>query len=306
MQLTAYYRDYNLPWEQDPEQQQRFRKILYICLALLAILCVTIPFIYVPTDLSPEPIPPRLARVMIEEPPKPPPPPPPPPPKVKPLVTDAKLPVSRTPTPVDPKQKALEKAKKSGLLDELADLRQQIEDQPVTEMKNLTAAVGEGSHAERSLISSKVGASSGGIQTTGASRGFGAGAGSLTGYNANNVSSGIINAGKAARQATRSGASGKARRSQEEIAEMIDRNKGAIYSIYNRALRERPELQGKLVIEFTISPAGDVTACRVVSSELKDDDLERKIVSRIKLIHFEAKDVEAITTTAPIDFFPGG
>jgi hypothetical protein len=46
--------------------------------------------------------------------------------------------------------------------------------------------------------------------------------------------------------------------------------------------------------------------CRVVSTELKDDELERKIISLVKLFHFEAKDVETITTTKPIDFFPAG
>jgi len=41
-----------------------------------------------------------------------------------------------------------------------------------------------------------------------------------------------------------------------------------------------------------------------VSSELGDQELEQKLVQRIKLFRFEAKDVEAITTTKPIDFFP--
>ena len=44
--------------------------------------------------------------------------------------------------------------------------------------------------------------------------------------------------------------------------------------------------------------------CRVVSSELHDADLESKIVARVKSFRFEAKDVETITTTKPIDFFP--
>ena len=64
---------------------------------------------------------------------------------------------------------------------------------------------------------------------------------------------------------------------------MFDRNKGAIYALYTRALRERPELQGKVVLEFTIAPSGEVTACRVVSSELSDPELERKIVARVRL-----------------------
>ena len=31
---------------------------------------------------------------------------------------------------------------------------------------------------------------------------------------------------------------------------------------------------------------------------------ERKLVARVKSFRFEARDVETITTTKPIDFFP--
>ena len=104
--------------------------------------------------------------------------------------------------------------------------------------------------------------------------------------------------------ARRTGTSGKASRSREEIELVFDKNKGAIFSLYNRALRNDPTLEGKLVLRLTIAPNGTVTFCEIVSSELNDPDLESKLVARIKLFRFEAKDVEAITTTKPIDFFP--
>jgi TonB family protein len=104
--------------------------------------------------------------------------------------------------------------------------------------------------------------------------------------------------------ARRTGTSGKASRSREEIELVFDRNKGAIFALYNRALRADPTLEGKLVLRLTIAPNGAVTFCEIVSSELGDPDLEAKLVSRIKLFRFEAKDVEPITTTKPIDFFP--
>jgi TonB family protein len=63
-------------------------------------------------------------------------------------------------------------------------------------------------------------------------------------------------------------------------------------------------LQGKLVLEFTIAPTGEITMCRVVSSELNDPELESKIVARVRLFHFDPKDVESITTTKPMEFFP--
>jgi TonB family protein len=69
-------------------------------------------------------------------------------------------------------------------------------------------------------------------------------------------------------------------------------------------LRANPKLRGKLVLRFTIAPDGNVSFCEVVSSELNDPDLEQKVVQRVLLFQFEPKNVDAITTTKPIDFFP--
>jgi TonB family protein len=238
---------------------------------------------------------------MVEEKPKPPPPPPPvaqpkPKPETKP---------TPVPKPVDKTADARKKADQSGLLklkDELADLRQSMDLTPLGQTKNLQGAVGQDSHAERSLIASKVGAGSAGITSASASRGFGTGAGSLTGHDTMAVSSRL--AAVASGGGVAKGGSGKPSRSEEEIALVFDSNKGAIYALYGRALRDTPELQGKLVLEFTISPAGEVTECHVVSSELNNPELERKIVARVKLFRFAAKDVATITTTKPIEFVP--
>jgi TonB family protein len=201
---------------------------------------------------------------------------------------------------------AREKAQKSGLLklqDQLADLRDNSVLDKAAQTKNLTGKVNEDTASERSLITSKVGASSGGINTASLSRGYGSGAGSLTGHNTTQVTSAVL--ARQAEDGVRRGAgSNKATRSEEEIALIFDRNKGAIYSIYTRALRDKPDLRGKLVLELTISPDGAITRCDVVSSELGDAELERKLVARIKQFRFEARDVGAITVTKPIDFFP--
>ena len=303
--LVPYYREYELPWEGDTESSARFRKILRVLLILFLLFGILFPLLPTPQRTAAEnEVPQRLARVMIEQKPKPPPPPPvvQEQPKPKPEVEKKPVPVP----PVDHRQQAREKAQKSldRVKDELADLREQMDLTPLSQTKNLSGAVGADSHAERSLITSKVGAGSGGITSANSSRGFGTGAGSLTGHDTTAVTSSIARGGLNSRGPTRTGSSGKAARSREEIELVFDHNKGAIYGLYNRALRERAELQGKLVLEFTIAPSGEVTMCRVVSSELNDPDLESKIVARVRLFHFDPKDVETVTTTKPIDFFP--
>jgi TonB family protein len=93
-------------------------------------------------------------------------------------------------------------------------------------------------------------------------------------------------------------------RSREEIELVFEKNKGAIFALYNRALRRDPTLQGKLVLRLTIDPSGVVTACEIDSSELNDPEMERKLVQRVKMFRFKEKDVAKVTTTKPIDFFP--
>ena len=72
----------------------------------------------------------------------------------------------------------------------------------------------------------------------------------------------------------------------------------------SRALREEPSLQGRVVLELKIAPEGQVVDLRIVSSELKAADLERKLLARIKQFDFGAKDVDAMTVTWPVDFLP--
>jgi TonB family protein len=304
VELRPYYRTFDLPWDIDPEESERLRKFLTVALVAVLVAVVVIPFLPVPQRAAQEEVPQRLAKVMLDyKPPEPPPPPPKPKEEPKPEVKVAAI----APKPVDRTDEARKKAQKAvrQFQDELADLRQNLPEIPVEQTRNLTGAVGADSRAERALITSKVGAASGGIATTSSSRGFGAGAGSLEGHNTTRVGlpAGVPVGGRG-EGATRSGNSGKASRSREEIELVFDRNKGAIYALYSRALREQPDLQGKMVLEFTIAPSGEVTMCRVVSSEIKDPELERKIVARVRLFRFEARDVEAITTTKPIDFFP--
>ncbi|MET0499152.1 MAG: AgmX/PglI C-terminal domain-containing protein [Steroidobacteraceae bacterium] len=304
--LAPYYRLYDLPWSPTEDVERGFRKVLRIVLAVFVVLAVLVTLLPVPEQarVKAPPIPDRVVRLLLEKPV--PPPPPPPPPKIEPEKKPEPVKVEPVPQPPKPKpvEDAREKAQKSGLLklqDQLADLRDNSVLDKASMTKNLTGKVNETTSAERSMITSKVGASSGGINTAALSRGYGGGQGSLTGHNTTQVTSAVLDAKPD--KVTRGG-SGKATRSEEEIATIFDRNKGAIYSIYTRALRDKPELKGKVVLELTISPAGEITRCEVVSSELNDPELERKLVSRIKLFRFEARDVGAITVTKPIDFFP--
>ena len=100
------------------------------------------------------------------------------------------------------------------------------------------------------------------------------------------------------------GGNGKASRAIEDVRLVFERNKGAIYAIYNRALREEPALQGKVVLKLTIAPSGSVVDCRIASTELKNPDVESKLLARIRQFDFGAKDVNEMVVNYPLDFLP--
>lgn len=180
---------------------------------------------------------------------------------------------------------------------------------------------------DRALITSNATGGSGGINTAALSRdsgggglagrsttlvegvaggggggGPGGGGGSATGGKGNGAGIGGGSANKGG--AVQRGNSGKASRSLEEIRLVFERHKGAIYAIYNRALRDDASLQGKVVVELRIAPSGAVSSLRLVSSELKTPELEGKLLARIRQFDFGAKDVEEMVVSWPLDFLP--
>lgn len=312
-----YYREYRLPWTRSTSEERKFRRLLAIILGVTFFLGAVWPWIPTPTvdPNAADQIPPRIAKLLLE---RKPPPPPPKPKQTEPEPEALKDPepelVANEPPPPQPEpapepeidyQKVAREQAQAALLpftEDLAALADSNILEKVTNQRVLTASVGQAARNERSMITSKVGTASSGISTANMSRNTG-GSG-LAGRSTTAIESPVASIGRSGGGARRTGSSGKASRSREEIELVFDKNKGAIFALYNRALRVDPTLEGKLVLRLTIAPNGEVTFCEIVSSELGDADLERKLVQRIKLFRFEARDVEAITTTKPIDFFP--
>jgi len=254
----------------------------------------------------------------------------------------APVPEARNPIPGKPPGEALDAARRKATGVGLLAMKEQLAElhgAPVAVQLNKEAikpglgvgtgtgpGVGAGTEAGlpvRSMITSNATGGSGGINTAGYSRntgggglagrsttlvegtaggGGGGGPGGGGGYGTGGKGTGA--GGSPVGGTLQKGGSGKASRSIEEIRLVFERNKGAIYAIYNRALREDPSLQGKVVLELKIAPAGNVVSCRLVSSELKTPELEQKLLARIQQFDFGAKDVDQMVVTYPMDFLP--
>lgn len=330
-------------WQYADQADARYRRIMRRMVVVYLVLAIAIPWIKLvgvekgggdsgkeryarlvepapvaakaeepPPAPEPEPEP-------VPEPPKPEPKPKPEPPKPQPVKEQPKPVVEPPPTPPPPtqemlRQQARQTAQRSGLLamqDQLADLRD----------RNISSIQGS-----RPLASAE---KSGGGQVSGSSND----ASAAFAQSATQASSGIAtpNASGARRQSgtkldqrktttvespvgfgqdkTKPGQDGDkliAGRTLEEIQLTFDRAKSAFYSIFDRASRANPNIgSGKIVVSLTIAPDGSVTDCKLVSSTFGDPDLENKVVQRVKLLNFGAKNVPSFTyPNYPINYLP--
>ncbi|MFT5739882.1 MAG: protein TonB, partial [Gammaproteobacteria bacterium] len=202
------------------------------------------------------------------------------------------------------KETAREVAQQSGLIalkDELADLRDfSIDD--VIDLPQQTEGKQEIKVATTSeLLTSNAVSTSGGIKTDTLNRKIQTS--ELSSRATTRVESKIQTAEKI-KTATSTKKTTTTQRSSDEIERVFQKNKGGIYSIYQRALRKNPSLVGKVVVELTIAPDGTVTDVKILSSELGDKTLEGKLRLKIKRFKFASANVPAITVTYPIDFLP--
>jgi TonB family protein len=303
----------NFPWV-DHQEDRSFRRIMIVTLLLFLGAGVVLNTIKLPevvqknlVDVSP-----ILEKQKIK---------PPPPKKEKPKEAKKKEPEKKKEKPKEkkkekPKEKkkevkkpdAREVAKKSGLIalsDELEDLRDSFALDDVVKLPQQTSGKQEVKVATASdLLTSNAQKTSGGIKTDTLNRTIKTN--ELTQRQTTRVESKIeADSKKLAKASTSKSQQGTgAKRSEDEIERVFQQNKGGIFNIYNRALRKNPSLAGQVVVELTIAPGGQVTAVKILSSELGDKALERKLMLKIKKFKFSNSSVAEITVTYPIDFLP--
>ena len=299
-----------LPWVEGREDRL-FKRLVIILILLFMITGILMNAIKLPELQKKElvDVAPRLARLILEK--QAPPPPPPPPlqkvikkeePVVKkeaPKKAEVKKPVSEA----DKRAAAKKTAQKSGLIalkDELADLRDSFNFSDIAEMPQQKSGTQAATVVSTSELLSSASQGSGGIQADTLNRQL---SGSeLATRKTTSVKSTIPTEQLASRSSSKSAPSSI--RSQEEIERVFQKNKGAIFNIYNRELRKDPSLQGKIVVELTIQPDGSVSDCIIISSELKHARLESRLISKIKSFSFASRSVPVLKVTYPIDFLP--
>jgi protein TonB len=313
-----YTPELTLPWESTSEEDRLYRQVLGVALAVLLVLSITLPLLPLQEIIAKvQDEPPPLTRVKLEKKvlekevlptPKPRPRPVPVKPRPKKEIVEAVPNPTPNPNPTAEEQlaRARDKAATAGVLafqDDLQALRDTVDVDSLSSTQTSRGAE-NAAQVQRNLVTQNSPTSSGGIQTARLSTDTGGAA--LSGRETTAVTSKIGGGEGVARTGNQSGNGTPITggRSDDAIRRIMDENKGAIFALYNRALRQDPLLEGKVVFEMVIDPGGQVIELNLLSSDLVDDVLTRKILSRIRLIRFGEDDGLPTRVNYSFDFLP--
>lgn len=299
--ITSY-----LPWDNIKSDERPARVLLTLALLLALVSIVVIERVKLPEldRAQAEKLPERLAKLVQERKVEP----PPPPPEVKKEEPKEEKPEPK-PEPDQEVKQAREKAEKAlseakqelaAIQDLARDLASAFDNQP------LAKGGSDSTNLSRDVLTSRTGKGSSGVNVGAVSSGGGGegvvGGGKLGDAQVAKVQSNIS---EGPTGATRKSASGKLERTQEEVRRMMDRNNGALQAIYQRALRNNPTLKGAVQLRLVIEADGSVSRCDLISSDLHDDETERKLLARIRAINFGAIEGVAVwDENYTLNFFP--
>ncbi len=326
------FRQAIMPWTGEDESERRFRRFMMAALFWSAVIGTLIPLVNLPIpDRSAVmvEIPERLAMLVKKEPiPEP----------VPQLPREEKKPDPEQEKPEEPQktkkspakekqvkvareaskpagagtQAARKKAENTGVLAFKSSFADLMDETPVAKLgaearltdKNMQAA-GQ-ARAQRSLVALQGKGSSGGIGNAAVSRNIGAGGGGRGGNGIGKVGFERVESAVAGltEEAGRPLSDGPGPgRTDEEIQIVFDRYKATLYRIYNKELRKDPTLRGKMLLRLIIEPGGEVSLCKVESTDLASEELVAQIVDRVRRFNFGPKeDVPKTTILYPIDF----
>jgi len=293
------YRPVVMPWSHQGEDQRRFRKSLLLALLITLLFSGFVEIWVLPVFDRTQvvEIPERMVRLAQKV--------PPPPPKELPKTEKKEEKVDPDKPKPTEAQQARAKAEKSGVLafqNAFKDLMSDVPDNLGSGARVSNSGRQTTGQTQRSLVTAQAREGSGGISGASLSRNV-AGTGTrLGGVGFSRVQSDVGTAAGADRALS---AGVGPSRTDEEIQIIFDRYKAALYRIYNRELRSNPALRGKMILRITIDPNGEVSACRIESTDLASSALGTEVVERVKKFNFGPKDgVPKITILYPIDFLP--
>ena len=304
------FNEFVLPWEATRKEDERYKRILKRLLLLFLLLAFVIPWLPLPQidREEAEQIPPALAKIIIEQKQSPQPPP------ARPEPVQEEKPAGKPSSTVERKksERAAKKVASMGVAafsNQLKSLRNSL-DVTKLQARNTNIETGKAEKTTRSVLGrasatrTSGGISSSVMSTNGTASELADRSGVLVATSIGDGAGFGSGNGVADNGNSRYGSSQSGMRDMESIRRVFEQHKGAIYALYNRALRGDPELRGKYVFHIIIEPNGKISKIEIISSELGNRILEQKLLTRISVINFGPEDVVATPVNYRFDFLP--
>lgn len=92
---------------------------------------------------------------------------------------------------------------------------------------------------------------------------------------------------------------------REVIERVTAQHRGRMRLCYESALRSRPDLQGRVTVQFVIGPKGSVTSAKGDGSDLPDANVVNCVVRAITGITFPEPEGGVVSVRYPVAFSPG-
>lgn len=329
--------DLALPWQPDPEQEKKFKRLLKRLLIPLLLLFLIIPWLpqiepefeelqvdIAVTQVLLQPIVEPEPEPVVAEKPKPI-VPPKPKPEIKPAPKEivlkkepepAVIKTTPKPSPVEttapesqvkteePKEEVSVRSSQGldKLSNQLSAVRSSL-DLSKLQNKNLSNdKIGTAARASRDRLgSANVSRQSGGVGIDG----------ELMNNESTDLSSHttVAVAGLTVGEGSVSGdqsylASRQGLRDMESIRRTLEGEKSSIYNLYQQVLTDSPDVAGRFIFKLWIEPDGSISKITLLSSELKKDELEDNLLKRIKQVNFGPEDVSQTPVEYTYVFLP--
>lgn len=289
--------DVELPWSGNPNQEEKFKKLIKKLVGPFMAFLLVVPFI---PDFSGEPeVEEKIITQVILEQPKPIEAEPPKPEKAAPKKrTQNKKPNAKPKTGAQTGAQGM-----AALSKQLSSLRSSLDMSKLQKKNVVQSNDGQAKRSTRALLGKdSANRSSGGLKAAAIS--VNAKGATLAEHKGTDIESPLMALENPDRAEYHYDPNKNGMRDMESIRRVFERHKGAVYSLYNKALRSNPELSGKFVFSLLIKPDGSVANVKVVASDLDSQKLEKKFMQKIRTIHFGADDVEPTAVEYTYAFIP--
>ncbi|WP_396587367.1 AgmX/PglI C-terminal domain-containing protein [Bermanella sp. R86510] len=287
--------DLVLPWHENEEQNEKFKRIAKkVAIPILAFMFV---MQLLPSFTGEDQVEEKMVAQVILEPPKVE-PDEPPPTEVKEQKTQS---INKKPKPKEGAKSG--KPDVNALAKQLSALSGSVNLSKAQKRNITTSSEGSVQKSTRSLLGKdSATATSGGLKSSDVT--VNARGATLADHRSTEVENPIANIELPSKAEYHYDPDKNKKRDMQSIRRTLERYKGAVYSLYTKALRQNSELNGRFIFEFVILPSGAIDGLKLKSSELGDRQLEGAMLDKIGQINFGAEDVNPTAVQYTFTFLP--